>query len=72
MSISHRLCAEIPEDGDIWPDKTGYRSDTEETMPAKGGRNYRSQSMPRPSTHADKYPTQVQHITDYGIFEREK
>ena len=72
MSISHRLCAEIPKDGDIWPDKTGYRSDTEETMPAKGGRNYRSQSMPRPYTHADKHTAQVQRITDYGVPERKE
>ena len=64
MSISHRLCAEIPEDGDIWPDKTGYRSGIEKTVSAKGGRNDRSQSVSRPYTYADKHSTQVQHITD--------
>ena len=72
MSISHRICAEISEDGDIWTDKTGYRSDIEKTVSAKGGRNNRSQSMPGSYTHADKHPTQVQRITDYGVPEGEE
>ena len=62
----------LSKDGDIWTDKTGYRSDIEKTVSAKGRRNYRSQSMPGPYTYADKHPTQVQRITDYGVFEREK
>ena len=36
MSISHRICAQISKDGDIWSDKTGYRSDIEKTVSAKG------------------------------------
>ena len=72
MSISHRLCAEIPEDGDIWPDKTGYRSDIEETVPAEGSRDNRSQSVPGPYPYADKHPAQVQRIADNGVFERKK
>ena len=35
-------------------------------------RDYRSQSVTRPYTYVDKYPTQVQRITDYEVFEREK
>ena len=71
MSISHRICTQISKDGDIWSNKTGYRSDIEKALSAKGRRNHRSQSMPRPYTHADKHPTQVQRVTDYGVFERE-
>ena len=58
--------------GDIWTDKTGYRSDIKETVSAKRGRNHRSQSVPRPYTHADKHPSPIQCITDHGVFEREK
>ena len=70
--MSHRVCPQISEDGDIWTDKTGYRSDIKKALSAKGCRNHRSQSVPRPYTHADKHPTQVQRITVYGVFEREK
>ena len=72
MSISYRICTQISKDGDIWTDKTGYRSDIKETVSAKRGRNHRSQSVPRPYTHADKHPSLIQCITDHGVFEREK
>ena len=38
----------------------------------KGIEDYRSQSVPRPYTYVDKYPTQVQRITDYEVFEKRK
>ena len=66
------FCTQISKDGDIWTDKTGYRSDIKETVSAKRGRNHRSQSVPRPYTHADKHPSPIQCITDHGVFEREK
>ena len=65
MSISYRICTQISKDGDIWTDKTGYRSDIKETVSAKRGRNHRRQSVPGPYTHADKHPTQVQRILVY-------
>ena len=72
MSISHRICTKISEDGDIWTNKTGYRSDIEETVPAEGGRNNRSQSVSGSYPYADKYPTQVERVTDYGVFKGEE
>ena len=57
MSISYRICTQISKDGDIWTDKTGYRSDIKETVSAKRGRNHRRQSVPGPYTHADKHPS---------------
>lgn len=72
MSISHRIRTKISEDGDIWPNKTGHRGDIEETVPAEGYRNNRSESVPGPYPYADKHPAQVQCIADNGVFEREE
>ena len=46
MSISHRICTKISEDGDIWTNKTGYRSDIEETVPAEGDHIHMLISIP--------------------------
>ena len=53
MSISYRICAEISPDGNIWTDKTGYRSDIEETVPTKRSGDHRGTGMPRSHSYVD-------------------
>ena len=45
---------------------------TAKIMHTKGSRNNRSRSMPRPYTHAGKYPTAHKYSTVYGISQGQK
>ena len=72
MSIPYCICTKIQEAGNIQRNKSGYREDTETTMPAKGCRDNRSRIMPRPYTYAAKHTAEIQRVAGNGVLEREK
>ena len=59
MSISYCVCTQIPANGDIRGDQSGYRENTAAVMSAERGGDHRSRTVQRSYPYAGEYPTEV-------------
>ena len=48
MPIPYCICAEIAEESKIWKKQSGYRKNTEESVPTKRSRNSGGRGLQRP------------------------
>ena len=67
VPVPYRFRTEIPQKGDIWSVKSGYRIYLKKIMRREKGGNYRSVSMSRSHSYARKHSTAHKHNTIYGI-----
>ena len=52
-SEQYCICSQIPQNGNIWANQNGYRSDTEKIVRAKRSGNHSGRSLPGSYPHAN-------------------
>ena len=53
MPVSCSVCSQIPQNGNIWANQNGYRSDSEKIVRAKRSGNHSGRSLPGSYPHAN-------------------
>ena len=72
MPVSHSVCTQIPQKGDIWTAKGRHRTNTEKTVCTERRGDIGSECNARPYPYVGEHTAIYKHSTVYGIYQGQK